>query len=121
MTTKKETATKKVLPKKAQPKLVAKATKADDGNERETATVHVKFDNANAGDSDFTGTHNNQNPQTLSETGDIIFDAVKRGDTIEIKSDSPGDTTVTVSGVNTHPIKMIAVPGQHIADFFVVI
>lgn len=116
----KKAAVKKAPPKKAAPVPVTRAAfaAADEGT---TATVHAKFDNANAGVSDFTATHNNQNPKKLSETGDVSFDGVKHGDTIEVSSDSPGDSTVTVSGVNTNPTRMTAKPGVHISDFFLVL
>lgn len=126
----KKAAPKKAAPKKAAPKPpssvigVTRGAAGPRGGETAaatSATVHVRFDNTNAGTSDFTATHNNQNPQRLTQTGDIHFDGVKRGDTIEISSDSPGDTIVTVSGVNTNPVRMTAVPGQHLGDFFVVV
>ena len=88
----KKAAVKKAAPKKAAPVPVTRAAfaAADEGT---TATVHAKFDNANAGVSDFTATHNNQNPKKLTETGDVSFDGVKHGDTIEDFLD--GAPTVT--------------------------
>ena len=86
-----------------------------------TVTVHAEFRDTSSGSSDFTATHNNKNPKTLTQTGHVSFDGVTKGDTIEISSDSPGKTTVTVSGANTKPVKMTADPGEHLGDFFVIL
>ena len=86
------------------------------------ATVHITFENTNPGTSNFKITHNNVKPASTGTSDDTVnFQGVQKGDTIEVSTDSPGDTTVTVSGVNTLPTKMTAVPGQHLADFFLVL
>lgn len=124
----KKAAPKKALVKKAGPKKAApkKAVTASRGGsvpanpDVTPAVVHVEFRNANTGASDCTISVNNQNPRNVTGSEDVPV-MVQRGDRIVINSYSPGDTTITVSGVNTRPGNMTAVPGQVITKFFVIL
>lgn len=114
----KKAAPKKVAPKKATAKPVKQAARELEVMEQRIVTVHVKFDNANAGVSDCTVTHNSENPQLLNQSGSASYNDVVRGDTLEVDGMSPGKTTITVSGANTQPVQMVFAPGQQISGFF---
>ena len=116
----KKAAVKKAAPKKAAPVPVTRAAfaAADEGT---IATVHVEFDNVNAGNSECLVTHNNENPQTLTQSGSVSFDNVMIGDTLEVDGISAGKTTITVSGANRFPVQMVFASGQQISGFFRII
>lgn len=102
-------AAKKAAPKKA----VKKAMLMN-------VEVHARFDNTGDGSSSFTASHNGNNPQSLTGSGSVFFIGVKKNDAIDIDCVSPGNTTINVSGANTNPVEMTAVPGEQIADFFLI-
>jgi hypothetical protein len=85
-----------------------------------TATLQVDFNNVDAGLSDFTASLDNDS-RTIHQSDTIIFNNVNADDTILIKGDTAGTTTVKISGVNALPQRMDFVEGQHINGIFLIL
>ena len=86
-----------------------------------TAELQVTFSDVEPGLSGLTATHNNENPQTLDQSGTLRFTGVKKRDLIDSNGFGAGSKTVSISGVVAVPMQMNFAPGQHINGSFLII
>jgi len=84
-----------------------------------TATLHVVFTGTIPGNSELTANFNGTE-QTLTESGDLVFEGLITGSIISITGSSPGTTIVTID-IKADPASMTFAPGQDINGLFIIL
>jgi hypothetical protein len=82
-----------------------------------TANLKITFTNTEPGLSSVTATSNGED-KTISQSDTITFQNVKTGDTIKVKGNSLGSTTITID-IDADPTQMNFDPGKINGSFFI--